>query len=142
MKKNENEKNENSKNAKGLYTHSRCENEEGLQYSINSQMRKLEEYCKKNNIDNVVKYTDIGSGENLDDRPMLRKMIEDIKKGKIDEIITTSLKISDFVDECFPKDIKVISLDTENTTNRSSIPKEIENEIKKEVENMETDIEY
>ncbi len=148
MKKFENEKNKNSKKAIGLYIRSRCENEEGLQYSVDSQIRKLEEYCKKNNIDNVVKYIEIGFGANSDDRPALRRMIADIDKGKINKIIVTSpnrlfrnlQKMYDFADKCFSNDIEVISLDTANITDILFVPEEIKNAIRKEVENMENDI--
>ncbi|MCI8547804.1 MAG: recombinase family protein [Bacilli bacterium] len=140
----------NDKNTTGIYIRSRCEDEEGLQYNIASQISRLEEYCKKNNIVNIIKYVDIGMGANFDDRPALRKMIEDIDKGIINKIIVTSpdrlfrdlQKMYNFADKCFSKDIEVISLDTEPITDILFFSDEIENAIRKARENIEKDIEY
>lgn len=125
-------------------------NEKGLQYNIDLQISRLKEYCKKNNIDNIVEYVDIGMGANSNDRPALRKMIADIDKGIINKIIVTSpdrlfrdlQKMYEFADKCFSKDIEVISLDTEHITDILFFSEEIENAIRKERENMENDMEY
>lgn len=149
MKKIENENNKNSKKVTGIYIRSKCENEEGLQYNINLQICKLEEYCKTNNIDNVVKYIDRGFGANEDNRPALKKMIADIDKGKINKIIVTSAdrlfrnlqKMHAFARKCILKDIEVVSLDSDNITDMLFLTEEIENDIRKEIKNIEKDIE-
>lgn len=147
MKVNDKEDNE---KVTGLYIRSSCENEEGLQYNKMYQTCRLKEYCKKNNIDNVVEYVDIGISANSANRPALRKMIADIDKGIINKIIVTSpdrlfrdfKKMHNFIYKCFSKDIEVISLDNENLIDMIFLSEEIEDSIRKERENMENDLEH
>lgn len=143
-------KNKDNKSTIGIYIRSRCDNEDALKYDIDSQICRLKEYCKKNNIENIVKYVDIGVGANSNNKPALKKMIEDMDKGIINKVIVTSpnrlfrdlQKMYDFINKCFSKDIEVISLDNGNLINTLFVLEEIESDIRKSIENMENDIEY
>lgn len=63
--------------------------EEG--YSVEAQKQKLEQYCKLKDIDNYKCYIDGGwSGSNID-RPEIKKLVEDIKRGKVSAVIVYKL---------------------------------------------------
>lgn len=63
--------------------------EEG--YSIQAQCDKLEAYCKVKGWTNYKFYIDGGySGSNLD-RPNMRKLIKDVKDGKVDVVVVYKL---------------------------------------------------
>ncbi len=63
--------------------------EEG--YSIEAQQEMLEGYCRSKRIENYKFYIDGGfSGSNIE-RPKMRQLIEDIKKGKIAAVIVYKL---------------------------------------------------
>lgn len=56
-------------------------------YSIDSQLRMIKEYCKKNDYDIVDVYNDAGhSGKDLM-RPEMQRLLKDIKSKKIDKLI-------------------------------------------------------
>ena len=62
-------------------------------YSIETQISNLEEYAKKNKMKIVDHYTDEGiSGAKPPlKRPALKRLLEDVKAGKIDMILFTKL---------------------------------------------------
>lgn len=56
-------------------------------YSIDNQLRNVEEYCKRNNYDIVEVYNDAGhSGKDLF-RPAMQKLLKDIKNGVVDRLV-------------------------------------------------------
>ncbi|SEL11740.1 recombinase family protein [Ruminococcus albus] len=63
--------------------------EEG--YSVDAQKEKLAQYCKLKDIENYEFYIDGGwSGSNID-RPEIKRLITDIKSGKIDAVVVYKL---------------------------------------------------
>ena len=56
-------------------------------YSIDSQLRKIKEYCERNNYIIVSTYNDAGySGKDLM-RPEMQRLPQDIKSKKIDKLV-------------------------------------------------------
>lgn len=71
----------------GIYVRVSTDEQRDYGYSIDNQIRNLEEYCHKNNYEIIGIYNDAGhSGKNLF-RPAMQKMLEDIKNGKIDKLV-------------------------------------------------------
>ncbi|MDD4000801.1 MAG: recombinase family protein [Bacilli bacterium] len=71
----------------GIYVRVSTDEQRDNGYSIDNQIRNLEEYCHKNNYEIIGLYNDAGhSGKNLF-RPAMQKMLEDIKNGKIDKLV-------------------------------------------------------
>jgi site-specific DNA recombinase len=63
--------------------------EEG--YSVDAQKEKLAQYCKLKDIENYEFYIDGGwSGSNID-RPEIKRLVTDIKAGKIDAVVVYKL---------------------------------------------------
>lgn len=141
--------NEKNQNIVGIYIRSRCENEDGVNYIVDSQTNRLKEYCEKNNIDNIVKYVDIGVSANSSNKPAFNKMVSDIDKGILKKIVVTSpdrlfrdlIKAQDFLNKCISKDVEIIALDNENLMDMVLISELIEENIRQEIENLENDIE-
>lgn len=88
-------------------------------YSVYNQQKRLEEYCKKHNIINRIRYIDIGKSALDCERPALKKMIEDLKNGKINKIVVTDIsrlfrnpiQAEKFLSSEFMNGIEIISLD-------------------------------
>lgn len=62
-------------------------------YSIQNQIEALEEYCKEHNYRLVDHYTDEGvsGGKPYTKRPEMKRLLDDVKAGKIDIILFTRL---------------------------------------------------
>lgn len=79
----------------------------------------LEEFCKANNIKNVIEYFDIGKSGNSFDREAFKQMMRDAKSNKINMIIVTEasrihrspFQVCQFLAESHINKIKCISLD-------------------------------
>ncbi len=102
----------------GLYIRVGCDNDAGMRYSIDQQRKMLDDYCKKNHIGNRIEYIDIGKSALAKDRKALQKMINDIKIGKIDEIIVTDisklfrapLEVANLLEQNFMQEKQITSL--------------------------------
>jgi site-specific DNA recombinase len=71
----------------GIYVRVSTDEQRDYGYSIDSQIRNLEDYCHKNDYEVISIYNDAGhSGKDLF-RPAMQKMLEDIKNGKIDKLV-------------------------------------------------------
>lgn len=77
----------------GLYERVSTEEQKLKGYSISAQKASLEEYCKDNRMKIVDHYTDEGkSGAKPPlKRPDLKRLLDDVKEGKIDIILFTKL---------------------------------------------------
>lgn len=118
--------------------------------SIFKQKKELKDYCKSNNIDNIVIYIDEYASGMDNDRVSLKKMINDIKLGKINEIIITDLsrlfrkplELYKLLSEDFMRDVKVTSLDgsVENLTKKcnNNIQEEYNESLEKFKEIMDS----
>lgn len=144
--------NKNEPNVVGLYIHSECKDSKGLQYNIYSQKKQLEEYCEKNGIENKVIYIDIGKSALSKDRPALNKMKEDIKNGKINNVlITTASKLfrnmedmMKFINYCKKRDVAIFSLDAGfvKDTFDNFLSNKCTNESSKELDDIDDEINY
>lgn len=102
----------------GLYIRVGCDYEAGMRYSIDQQRKMLDDYCKENHIENRIEYIDIGKSGLAKDRKALQQMINDIKIGKIDEIIVTDisklfrepLEVANLLLQDFMKENQITSL--------------------------------
>lgn len=71
----------------GIYVRVSTDEQRDYGYSIDNQIRNLEEYCHKNNYEIIGIYNDAGhSGKDLF-RPAMQKLLEDIKTGKVDKLV-------------------------------------------------------
>jgi len=71
----------------GIYVRVSTDDQKDNGYSIDSQLRMIKEYCKRNNYDIVSTYNDAGySGKDLM-RPEMQRLLQDIKSKKIDKLI-------------------------------------------------------
>ena len=71
----------------GLYVRVSTDDQRDNGFSIDNQLRLLEEYCKKHNLAIVDVYNDAGhSGKDLV-RPNMQRLIKDIREGKIDKLV-------------------------------------------------------
>ena len=71
----------------GVYVRVSTDDQRDSGYSIDSQLRMIKEYCKKNDYDIVDVYNDAGhSGKDLM-RPEMQRLLKDIKSKKIDKLI-------------------------------------------------------
>ncbi|MDP4121019.1 MAG: recombinase family protein, partial [Bacillota bacterium] len=59
--------------------------EEG--FSIPAQIKQLQEYCKKNNVEIFTVYADEGISGQKENRPAFQKMIKDAEKGLFNIIL-------------------------------------------------------
>ncbi len=72
----------------GVYVRVSTDDQWDNDYSIDSQLRMIKEYCEKNEYDIVDVYNDAGySGKDLM-RPEMQRLLKDIKSKKIDKLIT------------------------------------------------------
>lgn len=136
----------------GLYIRVGCNNDAGMRYSIDQQRKMLDDYCKKNHIENRIEYIDIGKSAIAKDRKALQKMIEDIKNKKINTIIVKDfarlfrnfIEAKDFLKEDFMENIEIICLDNSIEDVRdidSKFEDIIRESINKTKEEMEEEIE-
>ena len=71
----------------GIYVRVSTDDQRDNGYSIDSQLRMIKEYCKKNDYNIVDVYNDAGhSGKDLM-RPEMQRLLADIKSKKIDKLI-------------------------------------------------------
>ena len=71
----------------GIYVRVSTDDQRDNGYSIDSQLRMLKEYCKKNGYDIVDVYNDAGhSGKDLM-RPEMQRLLKDIKSHKIEKLV-------------------------------------------------------
>lgn len=136
----------------GLYIRVGCDNDAGMRYSIDQQRKILDDYCKKNHIENRIEYIDIGKSAIAKDRIALQKMIEDVKNKKINTIIVKDfarlfrnfIEAKDFLKEDFMENIEIMCLDNsiEDVKDIDSKFEDIIREsINKTKEEMEEEIE-
>ena len=107
------EKIENKKQKKAVALYMRTNRVDGdmVNADIYSQRNRLEEYCKKQNIINRVHYIDVRKNGLSEDREALDKLIEDIKAGKIKQIVVTD--ISRLFENNFMKNVDIVTLNGE-----------------------------
>ena len=113
---------ENSKSAEhivALYIRVANGTYDEVKSSISKQKKELIDYCKLNDIDNIEVYIDEYASGLDNDRASLKKMVNDIKDGKINEIVITNLTrlfrkpldLYELLSEDFMRNVKVTSLD-------------------------------
>ena len=106
------------KNVVALYLRTNLTNGDEVNSDIYSQRDKLEEFCEKNNIKNKIFYIDVRKSGLDKNRKALRQMINDIKSGKVNEVIVTDisrlsrnpLEVADLLLQDFMKDVEFFSL--------------------------------
>ena len=117
------EKIENKKQKRAVALYMRTNRVDGdmVNADIYSQRNRLEDYCKKHNITNRVHYIDVRKNGLSEEREALDKLIEDIKAGKIKQIIVTDIarlfrnptKIASLFENNYMKNVDIITLDGE-----------------------------
>lgn len=117
------EKIENKKQKKAVALYMRTNRVDGdmVNADIYSQRDRLEEYCKKHNITNRVYYIDVRKNGLSEDREALDKLIEDIKAGKIKQIVVTDIsrlfrnpaKLTSLFENNFMKNVDIVTLNGE-----------------------------
>lgn len=117
------EKIEDKKQKKAVALYMRTNRVDGdmVNEDIYSQRDRLEEYCEKHNITNRVHYIDVRKSGLSEEKGALDKLIEDIRAGKIKQIVVTSIaklfrnsnQITSLLDNSFMKNIDIITLDGE-----------------------------
>ena len=77
----------------GLYERVSTDEQALHGYSIDAQIKGLEEYCQTKNMQIVDHYTDAGvsGGKASSKRPEMARLLEDVQAGKIDMILFTKL---------------------------------------------------
>lgn len=123
----------------GEYIRVGSDNDDAIRYNINKQREVLEDYCKKNNIQNRIEYIDIGKSGLDENRKALQQMINDIKERKINEIIVTDIsklyrnpiKIANLLLEDFMQEIEITSLN-DSAENFRNVLKLMEMGVNKE----------
>ena len=121
--------NKKDKNMVALYMRTNRVDGDMINADIYSQRDKLEEYCKKNNIVNRTYYIDVRKNGLSEDREALDKLIEDIKAGKIKQIVVTNIsrlfrnpsKITSLLENNYMKNVDIITLDGECINRKSYI---------------------
>ena len=109
------------KKAVALYMRTNRVDGEMVNADIYSQRDRLEEYCKKHNITNRIHYIDVRKSGLSEDREALDKLIEDIKAGKIKQIVVTNIarlfrnpvKITSLFENNYMKNVDIVTLDGE-----------------------------
>lgn len=114
---------ENKKQKKAVALYMRTNRVDGdmVNADIYSQRDRLEEYCQKHNITNRVHYIDVRKSGLSEDREALDKLIEDIKAGKIKQILVTDVsrlfrnpaKLTSLFENNFMKNIDIVTLNGE-----------------------------
>lgn len=113
--------NSKQKNTVALYMRTNAVDGDKVNADIYSQRDRLEEYCKKHNITNRVHYIDVRKNGLSEDREALDKLIEDIKEGKIKQIVVTNIsrlfrnmaKITSLFENNFMKNVDIVTLNGE-----------------------------
>lgn len=133
--------NKDDKNIVALYMRTNQVDGDKVNEDIYSQRDKLEDYCKKHNIANRIHYIDIRKSGISNDRIALNKLIEDLKIGKIKQIIVTDIsklhrdltKMLELFSNDYMKNIDVISIkgDCINKNFCNAIIEKVGREIKK-----------
>jgi site-specific DNA recombinase len=72
----------------GIYVRVSTEEQRDYGYSIDGQVRELKDYCKRQNYVIVDIYNDAGHSAKDLKRPNMERMLEDIKKGIIDVVVS------------------------------------------------------
>lgn len=111
--------NKSQSNVVGQYIRVNAEDDDAIRYNISIQKAMLDDYCKNNNIYNIIRYIDIGKSGLTKERQALQKMISDIKANKINAILVKDLarlfrnpiEAEFFLSEDYMEKINVISLD-------------------------------
>ncbi len=76
----------------GIYIRVSTEEQAKEGFSINAQKEKLTSYSKINNWDNITYYIDDGlSGKNINERPNIIKLINDVKNKEINNVLIYKL---------------------------------------------------
>ena len=76
----------------GLYMRVSTDDQKDNEYSIDSQLRMIKEYCEKINYDIIDVYNDAGhSGKDLM-RPEMQRLLKDIKSKKIDKLVAIKVR--------------------------------------------------
>lgn len=107
------------KDIAGLYIRTGEQSADNVNSDIYEQIKRLEEYCKTNDILNRIQYIDIRKSGIADDRKALKEMTKDIESGKINKIIVVSpnklfrdmSKMLDFIGYSKYKNVEIIALD-------------------------------
>lgn len=71
----------------GIYVRVSTEEQSDYEYSIEAQLRELRNYCNQRNLTIIYEYNDAGYSAKDLKRPEMEKMIEDIKKGRINLVV-------------------------------------------------------
>lgn len=112
-------KDKTSSKVAGMYIRTNAIDNSAVRQSIYKQTEKLEEFCKENNIDNIIKYVDIRKSGLSKERPALQKLIEDIKTKKVNAILVTdatklfrnSIELGNLLLKDYMRNVEIISLD-------------------------------
>lgn len=76
----------------GIYIRVSTEEQAKEGFSINAQKEKLTAYSKINNWEDITYYIDDGlSGKNINERPSINNLIEDVKTNKINNVLIYKL---------------------------------------------------
>lgn len=112
-------KNKTSSKVVGMYIRTNATDDTEIRQSIYKQTEELEEFCKENDIDNIIKYVDIRKSGLSKERQALQKLIEDIKKQKVNAILVTDatklfrnpIELGNLLLKDYMQNIEIISLD-------------------------------
>ena len=72
----------------GIYVRVSTEEQRDFGYSIDAQIREINEYCEKRNLRIIDTYNDAEHSAKDLNRPEMERMIKDIKNGKINCVIS------------------------------------------------------
>ena len=72
----------------GVYVRVSTEEQRDYGYSIDAQLREIKEYCKRRNLNIIDIYNDAGHSAKDLNRPEMERMLNDIKNGKINLVIS------------------------------------------------------
>lgn len=72
----------------GVYVRVSTEEQRDQGYSIDAQLREIKEYCERRNLNIIDIYNDAGHSAKDLNRPEMERMLNDIKNGKINLVIS------------------------------------------------------
>lgn len=72
----------------GVYVRVSTEEQRDYGYSIDAQLREIKEYCERRNLNIIDIYNDAGHSAKDLNRPEMERMLNDIKNGKINLVIS------------------------------------------------------
>lgn len=72
----------------GIYVRVSTEEQRDFGYSIDAQLREIKDYCERRNLNIIDIYNDAGHSAKDLNRPEMERMINDIKNGKINLVIS------------------------------------------------------